>query len=113
MEIKTVNLKQGMPRLEDALSLMEHEIERAAREGVGILKLIHGYGSTGVGGDIRIAAQRRLQEMAANARIHGCIFGENWSVSDEQSWSLIQSHPQLKSDRDLGKRNRGITIVLL
>jgi hypothetical protein len=113
VEIKAVNLKEGMPRVEDALSLLEREIERAAREGVGLLKLIHGYGSTGVGGDIRIAAQRRLQEMAASGRIRGCIFGENWSVSDEHAWPLIQSHPQLKSDRDLGKRNRGITIVIL
>lgn len=113
MDIKTINLKEGMPRLEDALSLMEREIERGTRESVGLLKFIHGYGSTGVGGDIRIAAQRRLQELAVAGRIRGYIFGENWSVSDEQAWPLIQSHPQLKSDRDLGKRNRGISIVIL
>jgi hypothetical protein len=113
VDIKTVNLKEGMPRLEEALSLLEREVERARRDGAGLLKFVHGYGSTGVGGDIRIAVQRRLQEMASAGRIRACIFGENWAVSDEQAWPLLQSHPQLKGDRDLGKRNRGITIVML
>jgi len=65
------------------------------------------------GGDIRIAVQKRLLEMAENGRIRGCIFGENWSKSDEMVWKLLQSQPQLKQDSDLGRRNRGITIVLL
>jgi hypothetical protein len=52
-------------------------------------------------------------EMAQNGQIHGCIFGENWSKSDDAAWKLLQSHPDLKNDSDLGRRNQGITIVLL
>jgi hypothetical protein len=51
--------------------------------------------------------------MVENNQIRGCIFGENWSKSDEQTWKLLQSHAELKNDSDLGRRNRGITIVLL
>lgn len=78
-----------------------------------ILKLIHGYGSTGAGGDIRIAVQKRLRELAEGGQIRSCIFGENWSKSDDEAWRLLQSHPDLKGDPDLGRRNRGITIVIL
>ena len=78
-----------------------------------MLKLIHGYGSSGQGGDIRIAVQKRLVEMSQSAQIRGCIFGENWSKSDESSWKLLQSHPELKADSALGRGNRGITIVVL
>lgn len=46
-------------------------------------------------------------------QIRGCIYGENWSKSDDAAWQLLQSHPDLKSDSDLGRRNQGITIVLL
>jgi hypothetical protein len=85
----------------------------AQREKATLLKLVHGYGSSGVGGDIRIAVQQRLLELTQNGQIRGCIFGENWSKSDDAAWKLLQSHPELKSDSDLGRRNRGITIVLL
>ena len=89
------------------------EISLARLEKQSFLKFVHGYGSSGVGGDIRFAVQRRLQELAETAEIRGCIFGENWSKTDEQSWRLLQAHSELKSDSDLGRCNRGITVVLL
>jgi hypothetical protein len=102
-----------MPLVRDALRRLERELALARQEKTKLLKLIHGYGSTGAGGDIRIAVQKRLTEMVHNGEIRGCIFGENWSKSDDVAWKLLQSRPELKSDSDLGRRNRGITIVLL
>ena len=111
--MKTVNLKSDMPLVQEALQRLDRELAVGHQEKVPLLKLVHGYGSTGAGGDIRIAVQKRLLEMAQNGQIRGCIFGENWSKSDDEAWKLLQSHPELKSDSDLGRRNRGITIVLL
>ncbi len=111
--MKTVNLKEGMPQVHQALSELDRELAHAREEGYGLVKLIHGYGSTGAGGEIRIAVQRRLREMSDHGQIRGCIFGEDWSKSDEQTWTLLGSHADLKQDRDLGKRNRGITVVML
>jgi adenosylmethionine-8-amino-7-oxononanoate aminotransferase len=102
-----------MPQVHEALQRMDRELTLARQEKAKLLKLVHGYGSTGAGGDIRIAVQKRLLEMADNGQIRGCIFGENWSKSDETAWKLLQSHADLKSDSDLGRGNRGITIVLL
>jgi len=95
------------------LQRLDRELNLARQEKTKLLKLIHGYGSTGEGGDIRIAVQRRLVEMTQSGQIRGYIFGENWSKSDELVWSLLQSHRELKADSDLGRRNRGITIVVL
>jgi len=78
-----------------------------------MLKVVHGYGSTGAGGEIRAAVQRRLREMEEAGQIRACIFGENWSRSDEVAWRLLQARPDLKHDPDLGRRNEGITVVLL
>ena len=102
-----------MPQVHQALQRLDRELVLARQEKAKLLKLVHGYGSTGAGGDIRIAVQNRLLEMAQNGQIRGCIFGENWSKSDEVAWKLLQSQPELKSDPDLGRGNRGITIVLL
>jgi len=111
--MKTVNLKSDMPQVHEALQRLDRELALARQEKAKLLKLVHGYGSTGAGGDIRIAVQKRLIDLAQNGQIRGCIFGENWSKSDEATWKLLQSHSELKSDPDLGRRNRGITIVLL
>jgi len=102
-----------MPPVQEALQRLDRELALARQEKTTLLKLIHGYGSTGAGGDIRLAVQKRLLEMARGGQIRACIFGEDWSKSDDQTWKLLQSHPKLKSDSDLGRRNRGVTIVVL
>ena len=99
--------------MQEALQRLEREISQARHDGAALLKVIHGYGSTGVGGDIRIAVQARLREMADEGAIRGCVFGEEWAKSSEEVWRLVQERPELKSDPDLGRRNPGITIVLL
>jgi hypothetical protein len=51
--------------------------------------------------------------MREAGQIRDYVFGEDWTISDEATWKLIQTHPELKQDRDLGKNNLGITIVLV
>lgn len=102
-----------MPSVHEALQRLDREIALARQSKAGMLKIIHGYGSTGAGGDIRIAVQRRLQELSEGGQIRGCIFGEDWSKTDDATWRLLQKEAALKSDPDLGRRNHGITIVLL
>jgi len=41
------------------------------------------------------------------------VAGEDWRIPDETTWRLIQRHRDLKQDRDLGKGNKGISIVVL
>ena len=111
--IKTVIVKEGMPSVEQARARLHSEITIAQRSGVKFLKIVHGYGSSGVGGDLRIALQSTLRQMASKKEIHDCIYGENWRTSDERTWELLKRLPELKADSDLGKGNKGITIVLL
>lgn len=109
----TINLETGMPLVHEALAQLDRELSFARNRKLAVLKLIHGYGSTGKGGDIRIAVQKRLRELQDQGAIRQCIFGEDWSTSEPQTWALLKRHPALKTDPDLGKRNSGITIVEL
>src|SRR5271169_6000511 len=101
--VKTVILKEGMPSVEQARARLQTELRVARQSGVKVLKLIHGYGSSGVGGDLRIALQSTLRQMAQRQEICDCIYGENWRTSDERSWELLKNMPELKTDNDLGK----------
>jgi hypothetical protein len=111
--IKTVILKEGMPSVEQARARLRGEIQTAQQSGVKVLKLVHGYGSSGVGGDLRIALQATLRQMVTAREIRECIYGENWRKSNECTWTLLKQMPELKGDSDLGKGNKGITIVFL
>jgi hypothetical protein len=113
LQIKTIDLKSDRPTVREALVRLDRELAIARREKVGLLKIIHGYGSTGVGGDIRLSLQKRLLEMAESNSVKAVIFGENWSKSDEVTWRLIQEHPELKNDTHLGRGNLGVSIVLI
>lgn len=111
--IKSINLKADMPTVAEALQRLDRELALARRQGLAIVKLIHGYGSTGAGGDIRVAVQKRLHEMQQAGEIRARIFGEDWSKSNDEAWKLLQARSELREDPDLGRRNQGISIVLL
>lgn len=111
--IKTVILKDGMPSVEQARARLTAEIQAAQHSGLKVLKIVHGYGSTGVGGDLRFALQATLRQMAAKKEIRDCIYGENWRKSDERAWELLKQMPELRGDSDLGRGNKGITLVCL
>jgi len=102
-----------MPTVQEALFRVERELHLAREHGPKFIKFIHGYGSTGSGGEIRMAVQKQLQDAKDHGEIREFIFGENWAKSDDATWKLLGAHPGLKQDRDLGKNNRGITIVVL
>ena len=111
--LKLVNLERGMPTVPLALSLLRDALNTARNERFAAVKIIHGYGSSGRGGELRIAIQSTLAQLAQKNEIRAFIAGEDWRISNEHAWALLQSHPQLKKDADLGRGNRGISIVLL
>ena len=113
LPIRTVNLEAGMPLVRGALAQLDHELTLARQQRCAFVKFIHGYGSSGAGGEIRIAIQKRLRELQDQGVIRACIFGEDWSASDARTWTLLKSQTALKADSDLGKRNLGITVVVL
>jgi hypothetical protein len=111
--LKLVNLESGMPTVPLALSRLADALRMARGEGYVAVKIIHGYGSSGEGGAIRTAVQADLMQRVRSREIRAFIAGEDWRISDERSWALLQSRPELKQDSDLGRGNKGISIAVL
>ena len=61
----TLDLEAGMPLVEHALKRMHFQMDTHRKTGVTVIKLIHGYGSSGTGGKIRIAVRKELAAMKA------------------------------------------------
>ena len=110
--MKVVNLEDGRPTLERARLRLQQELHQARREGCAAVKLIHGYGSSGVGGVLRTGIQASLRRAQQDGRIAVFIPGEDWRISDETTWALLQRFPEWKQDHDLNRRNHGISVVV-
>lgn len=113
VRIKTVNLEDGRPKATEALLLMEFELQRAREEKCVAVKLIHGYGSSGAGGVLRVELQKELRKAVELGKIKKFVPGENWRISDETTWELLKRFPEWKNDSDLGRGNQGISVVIL
>jgi hypothetical protein len=113
MPCKMINLEEGHPTVNVGLLRLDHAIVSARAERVPILKLIHGYGSSGVGGRLREEVWQALDRFKRNGFISDFIPGEDFRLSNEASWELVKRDKTMKQDRDFGRANRGITIVVL
>ena len=111
--VRHVNLKSGMPTVDEARSRLNTEIDKARQQGDQVLKLIHGYGSSGVGGKLKDAIRSSLRRRRKEGKILSFVGGEKWGVFDEVTNEILEECPQLDKDPDLNRCNEGITIVLM
>jgi hypothetical protein len=110
---KVVNLEAGRPVVDVALHRMNELIEDSIRNNVNVLTLIHGYGSSGKGGVIRLECRKMLEFLKNKGIIKGYIAGEDFNKRSGLVKSLLRRYPQLGMDKHLNRGNRGITLVVL
>ena len=111
--LKEVNIKSDMPTVDDAIRRITYNIRNGKSYGAAAVKIIHGYGSTGSGGKIRIEARRYLQGQKNKGFIKDFIPGEDFSIFDEGTRNAFQVCDELRKDSDLERHNNGVTIVIL
>lgn len=72
---RELNLELGRPTADEALRRLEAELEAARHMNTPLLKLIHGYGSSGKGGRIRTASRKYLLAQQEKGRIAAVVPG--------------------------------------
>ncbi len=112
MRYKTINLKKDSPTVTLALAILEIEIEVARREGIVAVKVIHGYGSHGVGGEIKKALAIWLSSSKKRGKIRDFVKGEVW-LSSPTAEKIKKVCPEVLGDSELYFINPGITVILL
>jgi hypothetical protein len=110
---RVINLEEGRPTVNVGLLRLDHALAEAHADRVPLLKLIHGYGSSGVGGDLREQVWKALDVLQRSGQIAAFIPGEDFRESNAASWELVKRNKAIRNDRDYGRGNRGITIVVL
>lgn len=107
------NLERYFPTVDQGIALLTQEISKCRRQKIRIIKLIHGYGSSGVGGNLRHGIRRHLESMLQSGSLRGIAWGENFSIFDETTRQMLEVVPNLRKDSDLERCNQGITMVFL
>ncbi|MBQ2755583.1 MAG: Smr/MutS family protein [Oscillospiraceae bacterium] len=102
-----------MPTADAALKMLSQAIRTAKAGGCTVVKVIHGYGSSGRGGAIRSAVARELSARKLAGTVKDWVRGEDFSPFDPSSRRIIEACPDISYDRDFAKANHGISIILL
>lgn len=111
--IRTFNVEAGLPSLDEARRLVTAELRLAKRNGARVLKVIHGYGSSGKGGMLRVGLRKSFGLRKKEGVIKDFVPGEDFSIFNETVLNLLEAVPELRGDSDLGATNEGVTFVWL
>ena len=109
--VTEINIKTGMPVVDEALRRFDAALAGARKSPCVIMKVIHGYGSSGPGGKIRTGLHRHLEALLRTGRIKAFVPGDRWDIFDAGARELLDICGDLRDDTDLGRFNRGVTLV--
>lgn len=109
--MKTLNLEKDNYTVDHALAMIEIEVEHAKKAGEVAIKVVHGYGSHGVGGAILLALRPVLVKWKRTGFIKNYFFGDKWNLFDLDTQRILQKDKSIYGDRDFYTNNPGITII--
>jgi len=109
-KVAELNIEYGNPTVETALNNMKNSLATYKRQGTKAVIVIHGYGSTGVGGAIKPAVARCLSENSMCGIVRTFVAGENWINRKKEMLSVCKDLGSYER-RILG--NDGVTVVIL
>ena len=112
-DLREADLERGMPTVDQAVKQLTFYLHTSRAQGYKVLKLIHGYGSSGTGGRIRVEVRKYLGRLAARGEVKGFIPGEEFSIFQEETRRALLLCGELRRDRDLDRHNNGVTFVIL
>lgn len=113
MSLATINLEAGYPSVDDARRRLISEMQSARARGVKVLKVVHGWGSSGEGGKLGPAIRKSLRLRVKEGKASFVLAGERFSSDTNEGRELVKRHPALRNDRDYNRANPGITLVEL
>ena len=111
--LKTYDIKSDMPTVLEAGKRLFEAIRHAKSQNYKVIKILHGYGSSGVGGSIKVAVRKSLRNQLSKGEIKAYIPGEAFeSIMGFDDVIRLYNH-LIKGDSDYKRMNDGITYVLL
>lgn len=112
-KFRIINIEEGMPTVAQAQKRLDMELDAARKMGITVVKIIHGYGSSGTGGKLKKAIRANLKIKKDSGKIKAFVPGEEWNIFNETTRGIIEVCMDLSKDSDLNRYNSGVTLILL
>jgi hypothetical protein len=113
VNVKTYNVEADLPSLDEARRKVIEEMRRARREGYSVLKVIHGWGSSGKGGTLCHGLRKSFALRKKEGAIRDFVPGESFSIFNPTVLAMLEAAPELRGDPDLNSTNEGVTLLWL
>lgn len=110
-EYSEINIKSEGQTVSLALSEFLIELDRAKFMDKKVIKVVHGYGSHGRGGEIKNNLHKLLEDLKHRKKIKDYIKGEK--ITKNLMSGFFYDYPFLALDPDIKNYNSGITIVIV
>lgn len=112
--IYKINVENFKLTVNEALAQIESEIDALKITNTKcVLKVIHGYGSSGCGGEIKKQIPAFLNSLKARSKIEDFVENSKFGVLSTKYKKYTNIFPELILDNDLKNLNPGITIIFL
>jgi hypothetical protein len=110
--MKSFDIKSDMPIASEAGRRLATIIRNCTGKDK-VIKIVHGYGSSGVGGSIKTAVHKSLRSKVSTGEIKAYIPGEAFSSMMGFDEVIHMYSSLIQSDSDYKKSNDGITYIIL
>lgn len=108
---REVNLETLVSNSADAMAIIKQTIKNGKASGIGCVMFIHGYGSSGKGGIIRVKARQWLNAQVRNGVVKAVVNGEDFNIFNFKALELKNRYKELEPL--LKVVNTGVTVVEL
>jgi hypothetical protein len=108
--MKTLNIEYGYPSQKEARLSLDNYIKNLDKT-TKIIKIIHGYGSTGVGGSIKKMVHSYLKRIKNEGIIKDYLPGEATKELMGFDQTIVKYKLYIKGDSDFKRGNPGITYI--
>jgi hypothetical protein len=110
--MKTFNIEHGFPSQKEARLQLDNYINNLDKSNK-IIKVIHGYGSSGVGGSIKKMVHSYLKRIKSEGIIKDYLPGEAIKELMGFDQTIVKYKTYIKDDKDFKTGNPGITYIFV
>lgn len=113
MKLVTIDIKSQKQTVAEAIAQFLVEVEAYKMGGFKVMKVIHGYGSHGVGGAIKREFLKTCEDLKHRKTIYDYVCCDKWTDKSVVRKIAINYCPDLLADSELVHLNPGCSIVIL
>ena len=113
MKLITIDIKSEKQTVAEAIAQFLVEVDAYKKGGFKVMKVIHGYGSHGVGGAIRQAFLKKCQDLKNRKVIEDFTCCDKWTEKNIVRKIAINYCPDLMADAELKFINSGCSIIIM